>query len=70
MYDLHYFCVLIFLSDAGSRLPNVTILLPTEKKQVDIDEKEKTLKLAGRCIHMHYYMDISAIHIYISWLNF
>ncbi|XP_066386259.1 LOW QUALITY PROTEIN: pentatricopeptide repeat-containing protein MRL1, chloroplastic-like [Miscanthus floridulus] len=33
---------------AGSRLPNVTILLPTEKKQVDIDEKEKTLKLAGR----------------------
>ena len=42
------FSVLIFLSDAGSRLPNVTILLPTEKKQVDIDEKEKTLKLAGR----------------------
>ncbi|WVZ58406.1 hypothetical protein U9M48_008682 [Paspalum notatum var. saurae] len=33
---------------AGARLPNVTILLPTEKKQVDIDEKEKTLKLAGR----------------------
>jgi len=26
----------------------VTILLPTEKKQVDIDEREKTLKLAGR----------------------
>jgi len=33
---------------AGARLPNVTILLPTEKKQVDIDEREKTLKLAGR----------------------
>ncbi|KAJ1256307.1 hypothetical protein BS78_K049600 [Paspalum vaginatum] len=33
---------------AGARLPNVTILLPTEKKQVDIDEKEKTVKLAGR----------------------
>lgn len=49
MYNLHLsFSVLIFLSDAGARLPNVTILLPTEKKQVDIDEKEKTLKLAGR----------------------
>ncbi|KAG2538432.1 hypothetical protein PVAP13_9NG549000 [Panicum virgatum] len=33
---------------AGARLPNVTILLPTEKKLVDIDEREKTLKLAGR----------------------
>uniref|UniRef100_A0ACD5TPR5 Uncharacterized protein n=1 Tax=Avena sativa TaxID=4498 RepID=A0ACD5TPR5_AVESA len=33
---------------AGARLPNVTILLPTEKKQVDLDEREKTLKLAGR----------------------
>nr|XP_034573179.1 pentatricopeptide repeat-containing protein MRL1, chloroplastic isoform X5 [Setaria viridis] len=33
---------------AGARLPNVTILLPTEKKQVDIDEREKTLKLSGR----------------------
>ncbi|CAN6324231.1 unnamed protein product [Urochloa humidicola] len=33
---------------AGARLPNVTILLPTEKKQVDIDEREKTIKLAGR----------------------
>ncbi|CAN6311475.1 unnamed protein product [Urochloa humidicola] len=33
---------------AGARLPNVTILLPTEKKQVDIDERGKTLKLAGR----------------------
>uniref|UniRef100_A0A0D9XI89 PROP1-like PPR domain-containing protein n=1 Tax=Leersia perrieri TaxID=77586 RepID=A0A0D9XI89_9ORYZ len=33
---------------AGARLPNVTILLPTEKKQVELDEKEKTLKLAGR----------------------
>ncbi|TVU31282.1 hypothetical protein EJB05_22963, partial [Eragrostis curvula] len=30
------------------RLPNVTILLPTEKKQVDLDERERTLKLAGR----------------------
>lgn len=33
---------------AGARLPNVTILLPTEKKQVGLDEREKTLKLAGR----------------------
>ncbi|XP_062201614.1 pentatricopeptide repeat-containing protein MRL1, chloroplastic-like isoform X2 [Phragmites australis] len=33
---------------AGARLPNVTILLPTEKKQVDFDEREKMLKLAGR----------------------
>ncbi|KAL5225491.1 hypothetical protein ABZP36_012130 [Zizania latifolia] len=33
---------------AGARLPNVTILLPTERKQVDLDEREKTLKLAGR----------------------
>ncbi|XP_062205447.1 pentatricopeptide repeat-containing protein MRL1, chloroplastic-like isoform X2 [Phragmites australis] len=33
---------------AGARLPNVTILLPTEKKQVDLDEREKTIKLAGR----------------------
>lgn len=33
---------------AGARLPNVTILLPTEKKQVDLDQREKTLKLAGR----------------------
>ncbi|KAK3157378.1 hypothetical protein QOZ80_2AG0120780 [Eleusine coracana subsp. coracana] len=33
---------------AGARLPNVRVLLPTEKKQVDLDEREKTLKLAGR----------------------
>ncbi|KAL6622953.1 hypothetical protein ACP70R_032832 [Stipagrostis hirtigluma subsp. patula] len=33
---------------AGARLPSVTILLPTEKKQVDLEEREKTLKLAGR----------------------
>ncbi|CAM0150663.1 unnamed protein product [Urochloa decumbens] len=33
---------------AGARLPSVTILLPTQKKHVDINEREKTLKLAGR----------------------
>lgn len=43
------FCSNIFyLCDPGARLPNVTILLPTEKKQIDIDEREKTLKLSGR----------------------
>ena len=54
---LLYFCQVSLLTTlkslkhrlaAGARLPNVTILLPTEKKQVDLDEREKTIKLAGR----------------------
>ncbi|CAL1385106.1 unnamed protein product [Linum trigynum] len=33
---------------AGAKLPNVTILLPTEQAKILIPEQEKTIKLAGR----------------------
>ncbi|XP_042419355.1 pentatricopeptide repeat-containing protein MRL1, chloroplastic-like isoform X3 [Zingiber officinale] len=33
---------------AGARLPNITILLPTEKTQIEILKEERSIRLAGR----------------------
>lgn len=44
----HFCLVLAFLLFTGVKLPNINILLPIDKIQIQSSKGEKTIKLAGR----------------------